>query len=143
MAWSMPRIAARIRRPGDKVDAVGCSLTIRLEVFFDTNSATIKPESYPDLDRVVTFMKQTAPSATGVVEGHTDSQGADAANMALSQRRADAVLKYLVDHGVAAGRLTAKGYGETQPVADNDRRRPRTEPPRGTAPYGLPAVAQR
>jgi OOP family OmpA-OmpF porin len=88
-------------------------------VYFDTNSATIKPESYPDLDRVVTFMNQTSPSATGVVEGHTDSQGADAFNMALSQRRADAVMKYLVDHGVPAGRLSAKGYGETQPVADN------------------------
>ncbi len=104
---------------GDKVDAVGCSLTIRLEVLFDTGSATIKPASYPELDRVITFMKETSPSATGVVEGHTDSQGADAANMTLSQRRADAVRKYLVDHGVAATRLTAKGFGETQPIADN------------------------
>ncbi len=104
---------------GDKVDTVGCSLTIRLEVFFDTNSATIKPASYPDLDRVVTFMKDTSPAASGVVEGHTDSQGADAANLSLSQRRADAVLKYLVDKGVAASRLSAKGLGETQPVADN------------------------
>lgn len=98
---------------------MGCSLTIRLEVYFDTGSATIKPDSYPELDRVVTFMNQTAPSATGIVEGHTDSQGADAANMALSQRRADAVLKYLVGHGVSSSRLSAKGYGETQPVADN------------------------
>ena len=104
---------------GDKVDNAGCSLTIRLEVLFDTNSATIKAESYPDLDRVVTFMKETSPSATGVVEGHTDSQGADDFNLGLSQRRADAVLKYLVDHGVAASRLSAKGFGETQPVADN------------------------
>jgi OOP family OmpA-OmpF porin len=104
---------------GDKVDAAGCSLTIRLAVYFDTASATIKPDSYPDLDRVVAFMQETSPSATGVVEGHTDSQGADAANMSLSQRRADAVMKYLVDHGVAAGRLAAKGYGETEPVADN------------------------
>jgi OOP family OmpA-OmpF porin len=104
---------------GDKVDTAGCSLTIRLEVFFDTNSSTIKPESFPDLDRVVTFMKETSPSATGVVEGHTDSQGADAANLALSQRRADAVLRYLVDQGVSPGRLSAQGYGETQPVADN------------------------
>jgi OmpA-OmpF porin, OOP family len=101
------------------VDAVGCSLTIRLEVYFDTGSAQIKPESYPELNRVVTFMNQTAPTATGVVEGHTDSQGSDAANLALSQRRADAVLQYLLAHGVAAARLSAKGYGETQPVADN------------------------
>jgi OOP family OmpA-OmpF porin len=104
---------------GDKVDGAGCSLTIRLEVYFDTGSATIKPASYPELDRVVTFMKETSPSASGVVEGHTDNQGADAANMTLSQRRADAVMKYLVDHGVASSRLTAKGLGETQPVADN------------------------
>jgi OOP family OmpA-OmpF porin len=104
---------------GDKVDTAGCSLTIRLEVLFDTNSATIKPESYPELERVVTFMKETSPSASGVVEGHTDSQGADAANLSLSQRRADAVQKYLVDHGIAASRLKAQGLGETQPVADN------------------------
>lgn len=104
---------------GDKVDAVGCSLTIRLEVYFDTNSDKIKPESYPDLDRVVTFMNDTVPSAQGVVEGHTDSVGNDDYNLKLSQRRADAVRKYLVDKGVAGSRLTAKGLGETQPVADN------------------------
>ena len=112
---------------GDKVDAAGCSLTIRLEVLFDTNSATLKPASYPELDRVVTFMKETSPSATGVVEGHTDDQGGDAANLTLSQRRADAVLKYLVDKGVAATRLTAKGFGETQPVADNSTKEGRAQ----------------
>lgn len=112
---------------GDKVDAVGCSLTIRLEVLFDTNSATIKPDSYAALDRVVTYMKETAPSATGVVEGHTDDQGSDATNLALSQRRADAVMKYLVDKGVAASRLTAKGFGESQPVADNSTREGRAQ----------------
>jgi len=104
---------------GDRVDTAGCSLTIRLEVLFDTNSATIKSESYPDLDRVVTFMRETSPSATGVVEGHTDSQGSDATNLSLSQRRADAVRSYLVGKGIAANRLTAQGFGETQPVADN------------------------
>ncbi len=104
---------------GDKVDSVGCSLTIRLEVLFDTNSATIKPQSYPALDNVVTFMRETSPSASGVIEGHTDSAGADAYNLQLSQRRADAVVKYLLDHGVPASRLSAKGLGETQPVADN------------------------
>jgi OmpA-OmpF porin, OOP family len=112
---------------GDKVDTAGCSLTIRLEVLFDTNSATLKPASYPELDRVVTFMKETSPSATGVVEGHTDDQGADAANLSLSQRRADAVRTYLVDKGVAASRLTAKGFGETQPVADNTTREGRAQ----------------
>jgi OOP family OmpA-OmpF porin len=104
---------------GDRVDTAGCSLTIRLEVLFATNSATINPSSYPELDRTVTFLRETSPSATGVIEGHTDSQGADAYNLQLSQRRADAVRKYLVDAGVPASRLTAQGLGETQPVADN------------------------
>ena len=104
---------------GDKVDSVGCSLTIRLEVYFDTNSDKIKSESYPDLDRVVEFMTNTVPSASGVVEGHTDSVGNDDYNLKLSQRRADSVRKYLVDKGVPAARLKATGFGEAQPVADN------------------------
>ncbi|MBK6672441.1 MAG: OmpA family protein [Proteobacteria bacterium] len=104
---------------GDRVDSVGCSLTVRLEVFFDTNSANIKPESYPDLDRVVSFMTTAVTSATGVIEGHTDSVGNDDYNLKLSQRRADAVRQYLLDKGVAAARLESKGFGETQPVSDN------------------------
>jgi OOP family OmpA-OmpF porin len=104
---------------GDTVDSAGCSLTMRLEVLFDTNSATIKPESYPELDRMIRFLRETVPSAVGVIEGHTDSSGSDEYNMQLSQRRADAVMKYLVDGGVPANRLRARGYGESQPVADN------------------------
>jgi OOP family OmpA-OmpF porin len=104
---------------GDRVDNVGCSLTVRLEVLFDTDSSTIKPASYSELDNVVQFMTVTVPTATGVVEGHTDSVGADAYNQSLSQRRADAVRKYLVDKGVPAARISATGFGESQPVGDN------------------------
>ena len=53
------------------------------------------------------------------VGGHTDSQGADATNLSLSQRRAQAVVDYMVLAGVEAGRLIAKGYGESQPIEDN------------------------
>jgi outer membrane protein OmpA-like peptidoglycan-associated protein len=53
------------------------------------------------------------------VAGHTDSKGSDAYNMKLSQQRAEAVRNFLISRGVAADRLTAKGYGESQPVADN------------------------
>lgn len=105
---------------GDQVDNVGCSLTIRLEVLFDTDSSTINPASFAELGRVVTFLRETSPSATGVVEGHTDNTGSDAYNQALSVRRANAVMKYLVDAGVPASRLSAQGFGESQPVADND-----------------------
>jgi OOP family OmpA-OmpF porin len=54
-----------------------------------------------------------------VIEGHTDSVGNDDYNLKLSQRRADAVRQYLLDKGVAGARLEAKGFGESQPVADN------------------------
>ena len=53
------------------------------------------------------------------IDGHTDSTGPAEYNMVLSQKRAQAVMKYFVDNGVDAGRLTAKGFGLTQPVADN------------------------
>jgi OOP family OmpA-OmpF porin len=104
---------------GDQVDSTGCSLTMRLEVLFDTNSSTINRTSFAELDRMITFLRETAPSATGVIEGHTDTVGAEAYNQQLSERRAQAVLKYLVDGGVPASRLRAQGFGETQPVADN------------------------
>jgi outer membrane protein OmpA-like peptidoglycan-associated protein len=90
-----------------------------LEVFFDTNSANIKAESYPEMDRVVVFMNTAVTSATGVIEGHTDSVGNDAYNLNLSQRRAAAVRQYLLDKGVAPARLESQGFGESQPVADN------------------------
>lgn len=100
------------------MDANGCSLRASLSVFFDTDSSVLKPASFAELDNMARFLADV-PSATGVVEGHTDSVGADAYNLALSQRRADAVRKYLVDKGVAANRLQAKGLGEGQPAADN------------------------
>jgi outer membrane protein OmpA-like peptidoglycan-associated protein len=55
-----------------------------------------------------------------IIEGHTDNKGADDANMTLSQKRADAVKRYIASKGVSASRMTAIGYGETKPVADND-----------------------
>jgi OOP family OmpA-OmpF porin len=103
---------------GDRVDTNGCSLRANLKVFFDTNSAVLKTESFAELDNMARFLADV-PAARGVVEGHTDNVGADAYNLALSQRRADAVRKYLIDKGVAADRLQTKGLGETQPEADN------------------------
>ena len=53
-------------------------------------------------------------------QGHTDSQGSDAYNLRLSQQRAESVREYLVSQGVEPGRITARGYGESQPIASND-----------------------
>lgn len=103
---------------GDRVDADGCSLTRKLEVFFDNDSAKLKPESYEDLNLAVELLKRV-PGATAIIEGHTDSNGAEAYNQRLSEQRAKAVRDYMVSMGIDPARLEAKGYGESQPVADN------------------------
>jgi len=103
---------------GDRIDAQGCSLTVRLEVLFPTNSAEIRAESASELDRVASLLR-SMPAFTGVIEGHTDDVGSARNNQLLSQRRAEAVLDYLVEHGVDATRLRAEGFGESRPEADN------------------------
>ncbi len=86
-------------------------------VLFDFNKATIKKESSAILDQAAAYIKDA--EGTFEVQGHTDSKGSDAYNLKLSDARAKAVVKALEARGVAAGKLTAKGYGESQPVADN------------------------
>ena len=89
-------------------------------MYFALNKALIQPRSFTLLDAVVAVL-QAHPEIEKIrIEGHTDSQGNDAYNKKLSQRRADAVMAYLVKKGVAAARLEAMGYGEEQPKAAND-----------------------
>ncbi len=88
-------------------------------ITFDTAKAAIRPESRAVLDQVGALMKNDAGLSLEI-QGHTDNAGAPTANLVLSQQRADAVKKYLVDtHGVGAARLTTAGFGDTKPVADN------------------------
>jgi OmpA-OmpF porin, OOP family len=87
---------------------------------FEYDKAVIKPDSYYILDAVVAAMNGSPDIALLEVQGHTDERGDDAYNLDLSERRAAAVMAYLVAHGVAAPRLSSQGYGETQPV---DKRR--------------------
>jgi len=88
-------------------------------VFFDTGKSTLRPESFPALKELLEVMKG---KTTLVIEiaGHTDNVGSPEANMKLSQGRAEAVRAYLLKNGIAPGRVTAKGYGDTEPVADNN-----------------------
>jgi len=105
-----------------KVDADGCPLpvTFNLNIEFDTDKADIRPQYRGELQKVADFIK-SHPGTTAVVEGHTDASGSSSYNLKLSQRRADSVMDYLVDEfGVEPGRLSAKGYGETKPIASND-----------------------
>ncbi len=103
---------------GEKVDAQGCPFTLTLEVNFDNNSSELQSGSDTYLDRVATRLNEL-PHITGVIEGHTDSNGSDEYNQDLSERRAKTVRDYLVSKGVAPSRLTSQGFGETQPLADN------------------------
>ena len=86
---------------------------------FETGKANIDRDSYGLLDRLVETALR-CPSASVEVSGHTDSDGDEAANMALSERRAQAVVDYLMRAGLPGERLKAIGYGETKPVASND-----------------------
>jgi OOP family OmpA-OmpF porin len=84
---------------------------------FDVNKSTIRSKSYPTLNRVADLLKSKNFSLR--LAGHTDSQGSDALNMALSKDRAESIKAYLVSQGVNASRVEATGYGETQPIASN------------------------
>jgi OOP family OmpA-OmpF porin len=87
-------------------------------VLFDFNKSTLKPESDPVLERVRGLLVKDAALKLEV-QGHTDNVGTDAYNQTLSEARAAAVDAWLTQHGIAGGRLSAKGYGKTVPVADN------------------------
>ena len=87
-------------------------------VHFDFDKANIRPDARPILDEAARILKQRGDIHV-VVAGHTDSVGSDAYNMKLSKSRADAVKHYLVDHGIAASRMTGEGFGEREPVASN------------------------
>lgn len=88
-------------------------------VNFDTAKATIRPESFPRLDRVLEYLTYKQGSRIEI-SGHTDNVGKPEANKDLSQRRADACKKYLVDRGIDASRIETVGYGAEKPVAPND-----------------------
>ena len=88
-------------------------------IFFNTASYDLLPASNAELDKLVKLMKAN-PSLRIELGGHTDNVGADAANLTLSDEPANAVRDFVVAKGIAADRITAKGYGETKPVASND-----------------------
>ncbi len=100
----------------DKIE-VGKKMTLK-NIFFDFDKATLKKQSYIELNHVVKFMKEN-PTVRIQLSGHTDSKGSAEYNMTLSNDRAKAALEYLASKGVPRQRMEYKGYGKTQPIADN------------------------
>ena len=108
------------------VDAKGChfedeqAISAEVVIEFDFDSSELRSSEHGDVRRIAEFMREH-PEADAMIEGHTDSIGTDRYNQRLSQERAQAVLDRLVDvEGIAASRITATGYGESQPIASND-----------------------
>ncbi len=98
--------------------AVDAAVVLR-NIFFDVNKYELKPESTTELDKLVTLLKEN-PTIKIEISGHTDNVGQAADNLRLSNNRAESVVKYLVTKGIEKERLSSKGFGAEQPVADNE-----------------------
>jgi outer membrane protein OmpA-like peptidoglycan-associated protein len=105
---------ASIRREGEILVA-----TYKNDMLFAFDSAEIKPGAYPSLDKAAGILNRYENTIIQI-EGHTDSVGSEQYNMELSTRRADAVAEYLVSQGVNPARVRTVGFGESEPIADND-----------------------
>ena len=105
--------AAQISREGNLL-----AITLKGDVTFDTNSTTVRPGLYNEIDRIAQVMVQY-PETQILVQGHTDSTGSEVYNQTLSERRAESVKSLLIQRRVSPYRITSMGYGETQPVATN------------------------
>ncbi len=102
-----------------KEEARGMVITLSGSVLFASNQSVLLPEAQTRLNQVADALMQSK-QRTILIEGHTDSRGSAATNMALSQRRADAVRDYLVSRGYPSDKVTARGIGPDRPIASND-----------------------
>jgi len=107
--------------PGATVERVGEGIQVTFEsgLLFDFDSDVIKPTAAANLQELARSLTKF-PNSNILIVGHTDSQGDDAYNMALSQRRANSAAAYLRAQGVPSSRLSTSGRGEAEPVASND-----------------------
>ncbi|MBR9999616.1 MAG: OmpA family protein, partial [Cyclobacteriaceae bacterium] len=102
------------------MNPIEIGMTVRLNrIFFDFDKTTLRPESYPSLNKVVAFLNEN-PATSIEIGGHTDSMGTDEYNINLSQGRADAVREYLLHEGIHNNRVVSIGYGEHNPEATNN-----------------------
>ncbi len=117
---TQPKAFQQITGKELKLVPIEVGRTVRLNnLFFDTGKSELRPESGPELDRLVTTLNE-APKMVVEVRGHTDNTGSNEINAKLSQDRAEAVREYFVSKGIEPDRIASKGFGESKPVATND-----------------------
>jgi outer membrane protein OmpA-like peptidoglycan-associated protein len=118
----MDKQAAELQRDmaNAKVERVGEGIKITFDsgILFDTNSSALRPASQSDISKLAATLQKYADTNV-LVEGHTDNTGTDAINQPLSERRAQAVANSLTAQEVASSRISTKGLGSTDPIADN------------------------
>lgn len=119
----MDKAAEEMQRelPNAKVERVGegIKITFGSDILFDVNKYDLKPQTRRDLTEFAQTLQKYQDTDI-LIEGHADATGSDDLNLRLSRQRADAVADFLKSQGVRANRIDEKGYGEAQPVADND-----------------------
>jgi len=93
---------------------------IRLNnIFFDYNKSSLREESFFELDKIYNLMNES-PLMEIQIDGHTDNVGSPASNLVLSEERAEAVKNYIIKKGIDKKRITAKGFGEENPINSNE-----------------------
>jgi OOP family OmpA-OmpF porin len=103
---------------GSRVGPMGCSCDLNVELTFATDSAALTPADLRILEYAVGVLRRLSWT-DGVVEGHTDSTGADEINRPLSLQRAETVREFLLARGIDGNRMTTAGFGSSRPIADN------------------------
>ncbi|HKO08081.1 MAG TPA: OmpA family protein [Alphaproteobacteria bacterium] len=116
---SAENLAAALKDLGAKVEKQEIKIELAADVLFDFDKATLRAAAGPALEKVAAVLK-SYPKASVVIDGHTDGKGNDQYNQKLSERRAEAVRVWLVDHQVTTS-MTARGWGKRKPVAPNTK----------------------
>ncbi|NNE30512.1 MAG: OmpA family protein [Saprospiraceae bacterium] len=108
------------KSPASVSEPVAISEPVILKnVFFDTASSELRPESFSELEKLKNFLNEN-PGLVIRIQGHTDNVGEDLYNKDLSLARAKAVYQFLIDKGISLQRLSFEGFGEIQPIDSND-----------------------
>ncbi|KIG18224.1 OmpA domain protein [Enhygromyxa salina] len=103
-----------------RVEVTAAAIVINDKILFEVDKAVIRPESFDLMNEITQVVKDNPRIKKISIEGHTDDDGSNKYNKKLSQKRADSVMTYLVEHGIEAERLQAAGFGEDVPLVPND-----------------------